>query len=136
MASGYCGEKTQNIVIEWMEKNSTNTIKLVFGLKMDKSVYSLDEIILNVSAALFTDNDNSTLKLKHAARDFETWLHRSYLSDNDQELPLYQIKNRNKSMGSLVIKHIQLEAFHTEDMWHFSHPVKRDGGISTERMFD
>lgn len=107
-------------MIEWTDKNHTNSMTLIFKLEKGKKlVYFLDEIAFNLSAALFTKTDNSTLKLFHKAYDFTTWLHWSYFCKKDQILPLYR-ENMAQNVGSVEVSHVWLEAFHAQNKTKFS----------------
>lgn len=133
VTSGSCGAKTQNILIEWHDKNRTNGMNLLFKLRTNhESTYSLDEIAFNLSTALFIHNDNSTLKLFHDAVDFTTWLHWSYLCEKDQKLPLYTEK-RKQYVGTIEVSHIWLEAFHVQNKKSFSSHIDCKHGLSTKR---
>lgn len=130
--SGMCGNKTQSISIEWIEKNQTNAMVLKFKLKEDKkSVYTLDEVVFNLSTAIFSESNNSRLKLFHEAHDFTTWLHWSYSCDKQQKLPLYTDHGK-QYVGTLEVSYVWLEAFHIQNKKNFSPHIHCNSGLSTK----
>lgn len=130
--SGMCGNKTQSISIEWIDKNQTNAMVLKFKLKEDKkSVYTLDEVVFNLSTAIFSESNNSRLKLFHEAHDFTTWLHWSYSCDKQQKLPLYTDHGK-QYVGTLEVSYVWLEAFHIQNKKNFSPHIHCNSGLSTK----
>lgn len=100
VSNGSCGNETDSISIDWLDKNHTGHLKLAFAFDQSEQNYSLNEITMNFPAAILGINSNKSIELFYHGDQLTSAIGQSYCSETKQSLALTN-EHQNRSMGTL-----------------------------------
>lgn len=132
--NGSCGNGTsdQFILINWSDRNATNTLSMTFTLNTTNSEFSISKFVFDLNKEIFPKDSNfSSHSFYHVGSFFETPKQNSYHCTRPQILTITNGENEN---GTVSFSHTLLEAFHVGNNEQFSTPIDCDA-ISTPGIF-
>lgn len=119
---GHCtnGTSDETISVEWaaQTQNVTNTFAYTFGLKDDNIKYYLKKATYTIFAGDLYNGNNDTLNLIYNGSEYATPKGYSYHCTKEQQLNLTD--KSNKSVGSVHVSHVQLQAFYSSKTGNFT----------------